>query len=54
MAARSGTSGRWLQPPGWAAPWTRAATAPFRVLQRPLRDTNLGVGFVLHARKAPA
>jgi SAM-dependent methyltransferase len=47
----TGASGRWLQPSdriGWA---TRAATAPFRVLQRPFENTERGTGLVALGRR---
>jgi SAM-dependent methyltransferase len=47
---RTGASGRWLQPPAWAAQGTRAFTFPFRLLQRPFARTSLGVGLVARAR----
>jgi 2-polyprenyl-3-methyl-5-hydroxy-6-metoxy-1,4-benzoquinol methylase len=35
LEERTAASGRWLQPPGWAAPATLALAWPFRLLQRP-------------------
>jgi SAM-dependent methyltransferase len=48
---RTSASGRWLQPPDWAARATQALAAPFRVAQRPLGGTALGTGFVARARR---
>lgn len=48
---RTSASGRWLQPGdgiGWA---TQAATAPFRALQRPFENTELGTGLVVLAHR---
>jgi SAM-dependent methyltransferase len=50
MAKRTAGSGRHLQPPTWAAAVTQVGTAPFRLMQWPLRKTNLGTGLVLFAR----
>lgn len=48
---QTSASGRWLQPPDWAAGATRAMTFPFRLLQRPFTGTDLGTGLVARARK---
>ena len=47
---RTGASGRWLQPPAWAAAGTRAFTLPFRMIQRPFAGTSWGIGLVGRAR----
>lgn len=49
---RTAASGRWLQPPDWAAPATELASAPFRLLQRPFAGRDLGPGFVVLARRS--
>jgi SAM-dependent methyltransferase len=51
MSDRTAASGRWLQPPDWAAPLTRALAAPFRLLQRPFGASNLGTGLVALGRR---
>ncbi len=51
MSDRTAASGRWLQPPDWAAPATRALAAPLRALQRPFGDGRLGTGLVALARR---
>lgn len=51
IAERTAASGRWHQPPDWLAPVTQAATAPFRVLQRPFLNTRLGTGLFAVARR---
>jgi len=50
---RTAASGRWLQPPDWAASLLRVSSAPFRYAQRPFGGTSLGTGLVARARKAP-
>jgi SAM-dependent methyltransferase len=52
MEERTASSGRRLQPPPWLGPLTQAATAPFRVLQRPFARTGLGTGLVVLAQRA--
>jgi len=47
---RTAASGRWLQPPGWAARLTRAGSLPFRYLQRPFANTDWGTGLVARGR----
>jgi SAM-dependent methyltransferase len=47
-AERTERSGQWHQPPRWANQLVRAATWPFRRLQR--RWPTRGTGLVLHAR----
>ncbi len=47
---RTAVSGRWLQPPEWAAFATRGLTFPFRLLQRPFANTTLGPGLVVRGR----
>ncbi|HYI45275.1 MAG TPA: class I SAM-dependent methyltransferase [Actinomycetota bacterium] len=51
MEERTAASGRWMHPDrlGWL---THAASAPFRVLQRPFANGNVGTGFVAVARRA--
>jgi SAM-dependent methyltransferase len=51
MADRTAASGRWLQPPDWAALATRAVAAPCRLIQRPFGGTRLGTGLVARARR---
>jgi SAM-dependent methyltransferase len=51
MEQRTAASGRWLQPPEWAATLTHSLSAPFRYAQRPFGQTSLGTGFVARARK---
>ena len=48
---RTSASGRWLQPPDWAAGATRALAFPFRLAQRPFARTSLSTGLVARARK---
>lgn len=50
LEERTAGSGRLLQPPEWSGALTRLATAPFRRLQRPLVDRDIGVGWVAYAR----
>jgi SAM-dependent methyltransferase len=48
-------SGRYLQPGSASGAMARAAiAAPFRLVQRPFRDTDTGVGFVVLARAGRA
>jgi SAM-dependent methyltransferase len=51
MEERTARSGRLLQPAGrsWA---TQIATAPFRWMQRPMRRTDIGTGYVVSARRS--
>lgn len=51
MSDRTAASGRWLQPPDWAAPALWAAGLPLRALQRPFARSRLGTGFVVLARR---
>ena len=51
MLDRTAASGRWLQPPDWAAPATRALAVPLRILQRPFSRGRLGTGLVALARR---
>lgn len=44
-------SGRWLQPSTERARVTWAVTLPFRYLQRPFAQTDLGTGFVALAAR---
>jgi SAM-dependent methyltransferase len=43
---RTRASGRWLQPPDWAARVTQAVAYPFCQLQRPFRHRDTGTGIV--------
>jgi SAM-dependent methyltransferase len=52
MSARTAASGRWLQPPDWAALATHALAAPLRLAQRPFGGTRLGTGLVALARRS--
>lgn len=49
---RTASSGRQLQPPGWAGGATQIVSAPFRLLQRPFSATSLGPGIVARGRVA--
>jgi SAM-dependent methyltransferase len=51
MSDRTAASGRWLQPPDWAAPVTRALAAPLQLAQRPFAGSRLGTGLVALARR---
>jgi SAM-dependent methyltransferase len=51
MDEQTAASGRWLQPPEWVGRLTRAVSAPFRLIQRPLARTGLGTGLVAVARR---
>ncbi len=51
MSDRTAASGRWLQPPDWAAPATWALALPMRALQRPFGGGLLGTGLVVLARR---
>jgi SAM-dependent methyltransferase len=53
-AELTAASGRLLQPPRGMAPLTQALTLPFRWLQRPFRDTELGTGWVATGRRPTA
>lgn len=48
---RTATSGRFHQPHDRAATLIRLGTAPFRIMQRPFRETSLGTGLVAVARR---
>ncbi len=48
---RTAASGRWLQPPDALALATRAASAPFRLAQRPFGGTSLGTGLVARGHR---
>jgi SAM-dependent methyltransferase len=48
---RTRVSGRLLQPPSWAGWATRAASAPFRLAQRPFAQSEAGTGLVVRARR---
>ena len=50
QAERTGTSGRWFQPPDALAWGTRAATAPFRAVERVVRPQRLGTSLLALAR----
>jgi SAM-dependent methyltransferase len=51
IGERAAESGRWIQPPGWAAFATQFVTLPFRIAQRPFVHTDLGMGLVAVAHK---
>ena len=51
MSDRTAASGRWLQPPDWAAPATHLLAAPLRLAQRPFGSSRLGTGLVALARR---
>jgi SAM-dependent methyltransferase len=50
ISDRTRESGRWFQPPSWLGRGTEFATLPFRLLQRPLATTGLGIALVAVAR----
>lgn len=50
MADRTTASGRRLQPDASAAPLTWLGTLPFRYMQRPFAQSELGTGYVARAR----
>ncbi len=52
VSAHEDSSGRWLQPGSRLRLVPPLVTFPFRFLQRPFGDTNLGTGFVSLARKS--
>jgi SAM-dependent methyltransferase len=52
LEERTAASGRWLQPPDWAARLLEVASAPFRYAQRPFGGTSLGTGLVARARRS--
>lgn len=52
LAERTAASGRWFQPFDGLGWFTRGTTAPFRLLQRPFAESNLGTGLVVVARRA--
>jgi SAM-dependent methyltransferase len=51
---RTCESGRFLHAPDWLAPATMAVAAPFRLLQLPLRKSDVGIGWVARARRPGA
>jgi SAM-dependent methyltransferase len=51
MSDRTAASGRWLQPPDWAASATWALGLSFRALQRPFGSGRFGTGLVALARR---
>ncbi len=51
VADRTARSGRTLQPPAWAGGLTRAATAPFRWVQRRFHRSDLATAWVLVAHR---
>lgn len=51
MLERTNASGRWLQPPETLAFSTWVAALPFRVLQRPFLNSNLGTGLIALAQR---
>jgi SAM-dependent methyltransferase len=52
-AARTASSGRTFQPPGWASRVTQLGTAPFRWAQLPFRRGDRATGWLVLARPAP-
>jgi SAM-dependent methyltransferase len=46
---RTLASGRWLQPPDWAAPVTRVISEPLRLVQHPFMEQDRGTGLVAAA-----
>lgn len=48
---RTYQSGRFLHAPDWLAPATMAVAAPFRLLQLPLRNTDVGIGWVARGKR---
>lgn len=53
MEERTAASGRWRHPADRMRTLTKAASAPFRLLQRPLIHSEVGTGFVAVGRRAP-
>jgi SAM-dependent methyltransferase len=51
LGERTAASGRWLQPPEWAAPAMWGLALPLRAAQRPFRHSTLGTGLVGLARR---
>jgi SAM-dependent methyltransferase len=51
LETKTAASGRFYQPTGRGASLIRLGTKPFRVMQRPFRDTSLGTGLVAIARR---
>jgi SAM-dependent methyltransferase len=51
-AAGTARSGRWLQPRAGLGKLVALGAAPFRLLQHPFRNGNLGIGWVALARRA--
>jgi len=49
-AARTASSGRTFQPPGWASTVTQVGTAPFRLAQLPFRRGDWATGWLVLAR----
>jgi SAM-dependent methyltransferase len=54
MEERTAMSGRQIQPPPAAAWATWAIASPFRLVQRPFENGNLGTGIVVRGQTAPA
>jgi len=52
LEERTAASGRWLQPPDWAAPAMLALAWPLRLLQRPFAEGGLGTGLVGLTRRS--
>ena len=50
MAEQTALSGRLRQPAAWLGPVTQGLTLPFRLLQRPFLNTELGTGLLAVAR----
>lgn len=51
LEERTAASGRWLQPPDWAAPAMWALGLPLRAAQRPFGRSGLGTGLVALAHR---
>jgi SAM-dependent methyltransferase len=51
LEERTAASGRWLQPPEWAALATLAVAWPLRLVQRPFEGGRRGTGLVALARR---
>lgn len=53
MAEQTAASGTWLQPPDGVAWLTATVSYPFRLIQRPFANTQLGTALVVLARRPP-
>jgi SAM-dependent methyltransferase len=54
VAERTSSSGRWIQPPLWLAWAWQLISLPFRLIQRPFVNSDLGTGFVAVAQRSDA